>query len=119
MELGWAVGVDATKGESGRTVCLHLVKGVSTPRRLHYRVHGKSRVYKLMHVKSLEQNRPVCIMERNRVREARRAVSGLGAALRASSMSGTEVGRGQRSACDVINRYDVYGRGVEVQDRIE
>lgn len=30
-----------------------------------------------MHVKSLEQNRPACIMERNTVREARRAVSGL------------------------------------------
>lgn len=54
-----------------------LVKGVPTPRsggwrrrrwRLHYRVHGKSRVYKLMHVKSLERNRPACIMERNAVR---------------------------------------------------
>lgn len=42
-----------------------------------------------MHVKSREQNRPAYIMERNIVREARRAVSGLGAALRASSMSAT------------------------------
>jgi len=110
-------------GIGGGEWCLRPVKGVPTPRgsrrrwRLHYRVHGKSRVYKLMHVKSLEQNRPACIMERNAVRAR---LAGLFQAWRhpGSALEGRECeGRVRRSACDIINRYDIDGELRNVQRR--
>lgn len=74
---------------------------------------SKSRVYKLMHVKSPEQNRPACIMERNAVRSARPAgqLSGLAPPSPGAGVRGQRAQlRGESSEvglCDIINRYDV------------
>lgn len=120
----WDVNVGTGRGWDTREVgpwCMSLVKGVPTPRsggwrrrrwRLHYRVHGKSRVYKLMHVKSLERNRPACIMERNAVRVRPAGLFQAPPCKRRRVRSMRE--RAQRSACDIINRYDVYGRRVNI-----
>lgn len=96
---------DSKKGKWNRTMsapgganasrkrCPVVTRVTASRWRLHYRVHGKSRVYKLMHVKSLGQNRPTCIMERNAVRA--RSAGLFRAVLRASSVSGVEGARGR------------------------
>lgn len=130
-------------------MCLRLVKGVSPAHDggvgggciIEYT--SKSRVYKLMHVKSLEQNRPACIMERNaesarpagvfqawrrRPESARCLCQGPMVRARAQQREidrysegegerGSGKERGQRSTCDIINRYDAHGRGVNAQCR--